>query len=821
MVERTKEWPRAWRGSWIGRDAPAAVDGGEPQWHAGVGGPFARILFRKRFSLDTVPERAPLRITADSRYVLFVNGAELGRGPVRSQPRRLRYDEVDLAPALQPGDNTIVVLVTYYGAPNSFWQPSPFNEGLGRVAVLVAEADLGEGELLSDETWEAKAVPAWSAASRAGIDGVPVEILDARLLDPAWREGRGDGWLQAHVLPATHIGSLARATPPTDPYGALLPRPIGPLGDERMHPRSARITEETSERSGGGDHPVDHVLRLWPTLMGALEAADPAVITLQVSEGGTRGFEIDFGRVVAGLVEFAVDAPEGSVVDLLYREKPAARGDEAVFSTPRTGARYIARGRDDRFEALEVNGFRYVTALVTVPTGASVTVREFSVRERVYPIRGDAFFRSSDAELDALYAAGRRTVTLNALDSYIDCPTREQRAWVGDGVVHQSVHLTTSTDWRMPAWYVELGNSPRPDGILPMSVVGEIEHSGAATIADWSLYWIRGVLNLLRYAGDRRAVEAAAPTARRILEWYVPYLNEHGVVADVPEWNLVDWSSILLTGESGILTGLWARSLQDYAEIAEFLGNAGDAARARALHARAVEGFERFWDEARGTYVDHVLDGRRQAPASQLAGAVAIVSGLAPTGRWDRILRWIGDTERQVVRSWIGGDGGYDQQKILDQMRGLQRIDWDADRETVVAEPFAAHVVHDAYTAAGRPDLVVASMRRWSTFLVDYDTFGECWGWGTPVHGWSSTPTRDLVVSLLGVTPAAPGFAAARVAPAVGLVERFEGAAPTPAGLLRVSVEGSRVHVESPVPFVLVTPDGAEQEHPAGVVDVG
>jgi hypothetical protein len=299
----------------------------------------------------------------------------------------------------------------------------------------------------------------------------------------------------------------------------------------------------------------------------------------------------------------------------------------------------------------------------------------------------------------------------------------------------------------------------------------------------------------------------------------VPYLDETDVIADVPEWNLVDWSSLLLTGRSAILTGLWARGLQDYAELAEAVGDAGSAAWARELHARVARGFGQFWDDARGAVVDHVLDGRREPAASQLAGALAIVSGLLPPERVGRVIDWIGDPDRWVVRSWIGGDGGYDQQKILDQMRGVQTVDWDAEREVVVAEPFAAHVVHDAFEAAGRTDLVLTSIRRWSVFLEDYDTFGECWGWGTPVHGWSSTPTRDLVVGVLGVTPAEPGFAVARVAPAVGLVERFEGAAPTPAGLLRVAVDGTAVRVESPVPFVLVLPDGTEQRHEAGVVE--
>jgi hypothetical protein len=40
---------------------------------------------------------APLRITADSRYMLWMNGTEVGRRPVRSHPRRWHYDEYDVS----------------------------------------------------------------------------------------------------------------------------------------------------------------------------------------------------------------------------------------------------------------------------------------------------------------------------------------------------------------------------------------------------------------------------------------------------------------------------------------------------------------------------------------------------------------------------------------------------------------------------------------------------------------------------------------------------------------------------------------------------
>lgn len=813
-------WPRSWQAEWIAAQPVAHPDGALPESKAEAAGEFARHLYRGRVHLDAVPACAPLRVTADSRYALYVNGVEIGRGPVRSQPRRMRYDSFDVAAHLHPGENVVLVLVTYYGAANSFWQPSSTNDNLGRTGVLALEADLGERWLVTGPDWEARPGDAWSQWRYAGVDGVPVECFDARLVEAEVFSGTSGTWAAAHVQPAGHMGSLARTHPPTDPYGPLLPRPIGVTGRSVRRPVGAGVG--LPQAPGGVElGPAMHVVTRWEETSSRLEAADPQEVSFTAQEAQVRAVALDLGRVVAGRVGFALQAPEGTVVDLLYREVEGCPAD-APMSVPKTAARYVARGHQDRFTAQEVNGFRHAYLLITTPGPGPVRIQDFQVREELYRTTGEAFFRSADAELNALYQAGIRTVELNAQDAYTDCPTREQRAWVGDGVVHQMVHLTTSTDWRMAHWYVELGCSPRPDGLLPMSVVGEIESSQQYTIPDWGLYWIHAAHNLLRYSGDREALAAAAPVARRILEWYAPFQTEDGVLADVPEWNLVDWSSILLNGRSSILTGMWARGLRDYAEISDFLANTGDAAWARQLWDRARGGYDSFWNEARGTYVDHAVDGENRLPASQLAGALAVVSGLAPAARHPRILAWISDPDRQVVRSWIGGNGGYDFERMLEQIRGIQRIDWDAANETVIAQPFASCTVHEAYLRAGRPDLVAANLRRWSTFLTDgYDTFGECWGWGTPAHGWSSTPTSDVITALLGVTPDAAGFAGARVAPAFGVLEWAEAAVPTPRGLLHVDLKGDQVVVDSPVPVTVVDRDGAEHRHPAGRWEIG
>jgi len=239
--------------------------------------------------------------------------------------------------------------------------------------------------------------------------------------------------------------------------------------------------------------------------------------------------------------------------------------------------------------------------------------------------------------------------------------------------------------------------------------------------------------------------------------------------------------------------------------MAGWLEERGSQRWAAGLYERIKGGFDVFWDEARGAYVDHIVDGVRRPEISQLAGTLAIDSRLAPQERWGRIVDVITDPARLVVRSWTGGgEGEYSQAKMQKQLQGIYEIDWDAEREIVLAEPFMSYTVHDAVALAGQADRLPDLYPRWSEFLVHgYDTIGECWGWGTHVHGWSCTPTRDMIFYTLGVTPAEPGYASARIAPRLGRLAWARGSVPTPHGLITVAAGAEGVTIDSPVPIVL------------------
>src|SRR4051812_4342967 len=254
-----------WSGQWISPEA-RTLDPLTSGLHGGPrDGSFSRSLFRRTFELRNVPAHAPARLTADSRYVLWVNGQEVGRGPARSQPSRQRYDAYDLAPYLVAGTNVVAVLVTYYGRATSFWQPAP--AGSNSHAVLVFEARLsdrdGEEEFVSDAEWRVQHSAAWSLPGDPGAspEGVPVEVYDARELPGGWREVEFDdsAWARAAVVSATHIGGLAESRPPTYPFGRLLPRGMSHQIGERVAQAAVLDSSSRPTPRWTTDHPARRV----------------------------------------------------------------------------------------------------------------------------------------------------------------------------------------------------------------------------------------------------------------------------------------------------------------------------------------------------------------------------------------------------------------------------------------------------------------------------------------------------------------------------------------------------------------------------------
>ncbi|MCD6322853.1 MAG: hypothetical protein J7L77_07475, partial [Clostridiales bacterium] len=72
------------------------------------------VCFRRNFNVDK-SEDTIVKISADTRYVLYINGKEIGRGPIRSTIDRWFFDEYDISSDIVSGENLLAVRVWDYG----------------------------------------------------------------------------------------------------------------------------------------------------------------------------------------------------------------------------------------------------------------------------------------------------------------------------------------------------------------------------------------------------------------------------------------------------------------------------------------------------------------------------------------------------------------------------------------------------------------------------------------------------------------------------------------------------------------------------------
>ena len=730
------------------------------------------VYLRVVIAVTEHPVSLPARATCDSRYVLYVNGVELGRGPVRGEPQFLGWDEHDLAPHLRVGPNVVVAHCRHYGAPKPWWVPAPLIGSLGRGSFCFETAPAAPVEILSGGHW--RALPTeWLPSTWARLHGLPPEIVDGRLSPPGLHDAavNGSEWPAAVGL-RSRLGTVLDR-PPAAPYTSPLPRLIPQLRSTPVGPVRV-VVDQQPVRADTGDDPLS-----------AFEAIERA------SDGDRRLSVLDLGRVCLGHVRLRARAPAGAIIDVAGGED--LRGDGLPELEPRNWAgRYIAGSTTDVVVTFfDPVGLRYLA--VHHPEGTQVDV---DLDERTFPRPEGAAFTCDDERLERVWQVGARTLDLCSTDAFLDCPGREQRAWVGDSYVHALVTYVSNPDWRLARHHLALaGRSRRPDGLLAMAIACDLS-LGGITIPDYSLHWIRALARYWEHSGDEELVRDHLAVADGIVERYERQRGASGLLEDFPGWVFIDWAQVERDAVTGAHDALYAATLADYATLP-------GASDVRALIARTANAFEALWDDERDVYVDALGPRGRSRRVSQQTNAAALLAGLVPDARVPGVIERITDPARLVITETPADPSGL-------RSQWLAPDPFDVEHDVVAAQPFYCRFLHEALFRHGRRDLVVASLLRWHAQVARGNTtFEEYWdappGRSSRCHAWSASPTYDLVAYVVGVRPVTPGYASVFVDPYLGPLRWAAARVPTPRGWVSVRVDGTDISVEAPEGMAVTT----------------
>jgi alpha-L-rhamnosidase len=776
-------------------------------------------LFRRVIKLTEAPASSNVSITMDGRYQLYVNGCRVGRGPVRSTPLDQKYDQYDIAPYLNVGRNVVGVIAHVFGEDKSWyesvkgmWQPS-FGDGALWVDGDVVESDL---------EWRTLSCAAWNSDAPAANHGLGfIEQFDARQFPDNWLDSDFDdaGWDNVHILetggggPEAFFGGLRNV-----PFPILTKNPIPPLTEE-----SVGVGEPYWIKGLKTDAELPLYRRPYEEQFTAL----PDGAVTQTGDGwhirtdGDTGVIMlfDLGKLHTGTISFELEATGGEVLDFVVNEQlpgewetggPAA--DARIDRQELLGLNahvtsYTARSGHQRYERFLWQAVKWLQISIrNAPDG--VTLRNVAVVQTHYPVVEAGRFAASEAMLTQLWSTGAYTLKLCMHDGWEDCPSREQRQWLGDATVENLVGHAAFGPSIIPLnakFLRDVAASQRTDGLTQMFAPGNHSTNGLL-IPDWTLQWILNARDHLRWAGDLETVEAIFPSIQKALAWFESLLNSNHLVADMPYWHFMDWAGVGRHGEALTLNAQLAGCFDAAAAMADALEMPRAAIRYRmradaictALNAR-------HWDTSRQIYVDCVdpVTGAQEPRVSQHGNAAMVLWGRAPQDRWPAIMERIGDATRLTFTAAppIAPTG-----EALDPMEGV-----------VLANTFYSHFVQCAFVRAGRSDLLLDLLRRrYGPMLARGAT--TLWESFEPTaslcHGFSATPTYQLVTGLLGLQPDSDGFGSLRIAPLPTQVDWLEATLPTVNGEINARMErqGKRwtmlATFPTDMPFQWVTPSG-------------
>ncbi|MBL9074343.1 hypothetical protein [Tabrizicola sp.] len=668
-----------------------------PDGVAWIGGahPFdlheAYLNFRSDIVLDAIPERALFRLSADSRYRLWINGAFVGRGPERSWPSSIAVDERWITGFLKLGMNRIAVQVYSPGYSHFAYV---HRGACGLIGWL--EVD-GEEVLSTGAGWKVRRDTSWAArVDRVSIYGTGVEDQDLRLAED-WMETDASAWDAARVVQGAG-----------GPIWQCLRSRATALPLEERHALDAPWQVRVGAAVSASEDPHADLRKVFSL---SAPGRDPTLLP----RGTSAIWIFDLGESRACLGGAELTAAGGERLLISYAEKlrdgDLLLPDPATYCRMRPTDRFTLRPGRQVVEGFTARGVRYL--IFALEGGGVSPAPKFHARLPVTPVV-EWPLPKREGILHGVAEMCRRTTLACLQDGFVDGVWRESSLWLGDAVAQDWALRAISDDPRPLLFTIDMAaEGVDSEGLLPSVLPGEVP---AYAVTDYNFSWVELMDACATHPGivEPEAVwQRHWGTLMRMLERMAAQQGPDGLLRNPPGRRLfLDWSPMSRAEPNLTLNLRYLHALRLAAGMAERVGRTADWAEEAGQLARALQGHR-------------AADGWRESPdgeaASQLALALLILTGMVEGAEAEAL------ADRITARSLNLDDGPLPGQPVL-------------------ASPFMHHYLFLALQILGRrKDIQAIIAARWGRWVLEgRPTTPENWSIdfpdGSACHGFSAHP---------------------------------------------------------------------------------
>ena len=524
--------------------------------------------FKKTFEAKAGDSLA-LRVSADTRYQLYINGNLICDGPCQGAAHLRYYETADASSALRDGENEVFVKVQYVVGPYFHIVYRGDHPALwfdGRLTSANGETV----EIASDASWECLRDDSVGFQNFHGIHGSmpPCEIWSAN----------------ENLVPVTVKGWFK---PNTDTHGFT---PWGTVEPYSTYSRPIPAMKEFEKRG-----------------------------LKEVKRG--EGFVVyDTGEYTTAKVYFDFDAQKGDEIKITYAEsvsfnqpigvRPQGKAirDDIDAEGARIDGMYDlihARGGKQSFNTYWFRAFRYIKVECPETVEYSLTYAPY-----FYPFDKAGSFECSNEKYNKMWHISLNTLLCCTHETYVDCPYYEQGQYSMDGALEMLYTFRNSSDVKMPLKFIkDLAASQTVDGMI----CANYPTSVTQVIPDFTLFWVLALRDYLRYTGDVESVAPLMGVVDKALEAFEILKNADGLINPTKYWHYVDWvpgwdRGVPPKGDDEPLTVtclMYAAALRAAGQLCSTLGK---IARANEYEARAKEMIEAVnkhcYDSEAGLYLN-------------------------------------------------------------------------------------------------------------------------------------------------------------------------------------------------------------------------
>ena len=722
---------------------------------------------KKTFSLNSIPKKIVIHVTADSYYRLFINGHHVCRGPTRGFQNSWPYDSLNIAPYLKKGKNVISAVVHNLGI-------GTFSYISAGYAGFILSGKIGNINIDTGESWKVREAPGYIRnTTRASLEMGFQEFFDAGLDDEQFiYEKYNDSQWKTPVCRI--FGSM--------PWYKLEPRGIPLLREEWVFPTI--FVSQSSGTCSKDFKSSENVVKLY--LNEPKKWCNPEFrmkreidwISLEVPAAGKSkylAYCIGFRREVTGSLRLKVSGGKGSeIIDTIFFEEVKDLEPTIIYpdkgSFPAFGNRLFLRKGITEHEQFDYWGFRYLVLIIRNSTNKLKV--NLKLNWVGYPMDVKSAFESSSTKLNKIYEISSWTQQCCMLDAFVDCPWREQAQWWGDARIQAANTFYLSGDTGLfRKGILQIGNQRAPNG-LTYSHAPTTSHR--CILPDYTLTWIITHWDYYWQTGDLSLFNKMTGRIKKALEYFHKMKTENGLLPfDRRFWLFLDWVPLFKDGYSTVYNLLYLKTLR----YAERLFNVYGENKSKEKYNDRSKELEKsieanLWNHQKSeVYGGLSWDGKPVEQESAHVLSLTVLLNLFPDYR-EHFLK-----------------------KLLTLVKSGKKV-------PVAPSPFFMYYVFQALKKHGFYEEVIDCIYRWWGDMVDrgLTTTEEVWnaeaGFHSLCHAWSAHPIVHFSNILLGIWQEDVNWGKVRFQPTFTHSDHINGKTATPRGVIESGWERTRNRIK-------------------------